>query len=188
MANPNVHDLDVELSFRLQQKAAGEYGETLRTISLNGDAEVARAAFQAAVRCYPHERWLLLWGSYIVEKYEPRTLAKKPPTRRNCGASQDRPIGVAQSARRTTERNRRSRCCGPTTASRNYYTTTIRNCDAVTFNSVRGARFEFRFWSGARDLNPGPLGPEFHGRPSRPRLLRLSNSKSPTTEGQFTLV
>ena len=31
----------------------------------------ARAAFQAAVRCYPRERWRLLWGAYIVEKYEP---------------------------------------------------------------------------------------------------------------------
>jgi hypothetical protein len=71
VANPNVHGLDKELSFRVQQTALGEYGETLRTISLNGNAEVARAAFQAAVRCYPHERWRLLWGAYIVEKYEP---------------------------------------------------------------------------------------------------------------------
>ena len=72
VANPNLHDLDKELTFRVQQKAFGEYGETLRTISLNGNAEVARAAFQAAVRSYPRERWLLLWGSYIVEKYEPK--------------------------------------------------------------------------------------------------------------------
>jgi len=50
----------------------GEYGETLRIISLNGNAEIARPAFQAAVRCHPGERWLLLWGSYIVEKYEPK--------------------------------------------------------------------------------------------------------------------
>jgi hypothetical protein len=72
VANPDVHGLDAELSFRVQQKAFGEYGETLRTISLNGNAEIARAAFQAAVRSYPRERWLLLWGSYIVEKYEPK--------------------------------------------------------------------------------------------------------------------
>ena len=67
-----MHDLDAEFSFRVQQKAFGEYGETLRTVSLNGNAEIARAAFQAAVRSYPRERWLLLWGSYIVEKYEPK--------------------------------------------------------------------------------------------------------------------
>ena len=72
VANPNVHGLDKELSFRVQQTASGEYGETLRTISLNGNAEIARAAFQAALRCYPHERWRLLWGAYIVEKYEPQ--------------------------------------------------------------------------------------------------------------------
>jgi hypothetical protein len=72
VANPNVHDLDKELSFRVQQTAVGERGETLRTISLNGNAEIARAAFQAAVRSYPRERWLLFWGSYIVEKYEPK--------------------------------------------------------------------------------------------------------------------
>ena len=71
VANPNVHGLDRELSFRVQQTALGEHGETLRTISLNGNAEVARAAFQGAVRCYPNQRWLLLWGAYIVEKYEP---------------------------------------------------------------------------------------------------------------------
>jgi hypothetical protein len=71
VANPNVHGFDKELTFRVQQTAIGEYGETLRTISLNGNAEVARAAFNAAVRCYPGQRWLLLWGSYIVEKYEP---------------------------------------------------------------------------------------------------------------------
>jgi hypothetical protein len=71
VANPEVHDLEKELTFRVQQKAHGEYGETLRTISLNGNADVARAAFEAAVRCYPQTRWLLLWGSYIIEKYEP---------------------------------------------------------------------------------------------------------------------
>jgi hypothetical protein len=71
VANPEVHGLDKELTFRVQQTTRGEYGETLRTISLNGNAEVARAAFQAAVRCYPRERWLLLWGAYVVEKYEP---------------------------------------------------------------------------------------------------------------------
>jgi hypothetical protein len=48
----------------------------LRTISLNGNADVARAAFAAAVRCYPHARWLLPWQSYIVEKYE---LVKSEP-------------------------------------------------------------------------------------------------------------
>jgi hypothetical protein len=72
VANPEVHGPDKELAFRVQQTAQGEYGEAVRTISLNGNAEVARAAFEAAVRCYPKEKWLLLLGSYVVDKYEPR--------------------------------------------------------------------------------------------------------------------
>jgi hypothetical protein len=64
--------LDKDFSFRVQQTAVGEYGEALRTISLNGNADVTRAAFQAAVKCYPDQKWLLLWRSSVVEKYEPR--------------------------------------------------------------------------------------------------------------------
>jgi hypothetical protein len=45
VANPDVHGLDKDLTFRAQQTAFGEYGETLRTISLNGNVEVARGAF-----------------------------------------------------------------------------------------------------------------------------------------------
>ena len=56
----------------MQQKAFGEYGETLRTISLNGNLEVGRAAFRAAVQCYPNVPWLLLWGAYVVERHEPK--------------------------------------------------------------------------------------------------------------------
>ena len=73
VASPNVKDADQELTLRVRQKALGEGGETLRTISLEGDMEVARATFRVAVRCYPRVRWLLLWGSYIVERYEPKT-------------------------------------------------------------------------------------------------------------------
>ncbi len=32
--------------------------------------------------------------------------------------------------------------------------------------SRRSPRFEYDFWSGARDLNPGPHGPELGGNPS----------------------
>jgi hypothetical protein len=35
----------------------------------------ARGAFNAAVRCYPSRRWMLLWGSYIVERYDPPKVA-----------------------------------------------------------------------------------------------------------------
>jgi len=75
VAHPNVSDVDKELTFRVQQQAFGGHGETIRIISLNGNKDVALAAFGAAVRCYPTERWLLLWGAYIVEKHEPEKTA-----------------------------------------------------------------------------------------------------------------
>jgi hypothetical protein len=51
VARPNVHDLENELTFRVQQTEIGSHGETLHTISLEGDMEVARATFRVAVRC-----------------------------------------------------------------------------------------------------------------------------------------
>jgi hypothetical protein len=33
-------------------------------------------------------------------------------------------------------------------------------------NSTYGSSFEFNTWSGARDLNPGPHGPEIYAVPS----------------------
>jgi hypothetical protein len=71
VAHPNVNDVDKELQFKVQQIGPGEYGETLRTISLNGNVDVGRAAFEAALRCYPKEKWFLLWGSYVVARYDP---------------------------------------------------------------------------------------------------------------------
>jgi hypothetical protein len=74
VANPNVHGLDKDLTFKVQELALGpeSFPETLRTISLNGNIEVARGAYSAAIRCYPKRRWLLLWGSYIVDQYDPK--------------------------------------------------------------------------------------------------------------------
>ena len=73
VANPNVHGLDKELTFRVKEVDTADvaFPEELRAISLNGNIEVARGAFEAAVRCYPQRRWMLLWGSYIVENYVP---------------------------------------------------------------------------------------------------------------------
>jgi hypothetical protein len=39
----------------------------LRTLSLNGNIELARAAFETARKIYPNDRLVLLWGSYVVE-------------------------------------------------------------------------------------------------------------------------
>jgi hypothetical protein len=38
---------------------------------MNGNVEVGRAAFDAAVRVYPKDRWMFIWGGYIVARYEP---------------------------------------------------------------------------------------------------------------------
>src|SRR6266550_7100130 len=43
---------------------------------------------------------------------------------------------------------------------KNYYTTTTDDRDAVALAALTAGWFEFEFWSGARDLNPGPHGPE----------------------------
>lgn len=75
--NPNVHGLDKELTFRVEQldeKADPEgYPEMFRSLSLNCSMQLARAAFDAACKCYPNRRLILKWGSWIVEKYEPVT-------------------------------------------------------------------------------------------------------------------
>lgn len=73
--NPNVHGLDKELTFRVEQldeKADAEtHPELFRSLSLNCSINLARAAFEAACKCYPTRRLILKWGGYIVERYEP---------------------------------------------------------------------------------------------------------------------
>jgi hypothetical protein len=69
--NPNVHGLDKDLTFRVEQVRPGAHDETLRSISLNGNIDVGRAAFFAAVKHYPNSHWILKWGGYIVERYDP---------------------------------------------------------------------------------------------------------------------
>lgn len=73
MRNPNVHGLDKELTFRVFQLQVTdqEYPETLRTISMNGNASVARGAFFAAGKAYPNYRWILKWGMMVLERYDP---------------------------------------------------------------------------------------------------------------------
>src|SRR5689334_8570188 len=59
------------------------------------------------------------------------------------------------------------------------------NCDTAVIRrpsrTSRDAQFVFRFWSGARDLNPGPHGPEPCALPNcaSPRLDRSYDSDGP---------
>jgi hypothetical protein len=73
--NPNVHGLDKDLTFRVEQLdehvPEDQYPEMFRALSLNCSVTLARAAFQAACRCYPTRRLILKWGGFILERYEP---------------------------------------------------------------------------------------------------------------------
>ena len=69
--NPNVHGLDKEMGFRIEDIGEGELPSINRAISLNCSAEVARGAFAAAKKAYPNRRMRLKWGSYILDRYDP---------------------------------------------------------------------------------------------------------------------
>jgi hypothetical protein len=66
VSNPNAADIAKELPFKVRQFVA-HTEEPLRTVSLNGNIELARAAFEAAKRIYPNDRFTLLWGNWAVE-------------------------------------------------------------------------------------------------------------------------
>ena len=70
VANPNAPELAKDLPFKVRSFAPGSQ-EALRTISLNGNIEIARAAFDAARKLYPNDRWVLLWGSWVVDDTMP---------------------------------------------------------------------------------------------------------------------
>ena len=70
ISNPNAPELAKELPFKVSAFTPGSQ-DMLRTISLNGNMEVARAAFEAAKKLYPGDRWVLLWGSWVVEDTMP---------------------------------------------------------------------------------------------------------------------
>lgn len=57
------------MAARLGRKARAP--ETLRVISVNGNISVDHAAFDKTILMFPTETWLLIWGGYIVHKYEP---------------------------------------------------------------------------------------------------------------------
>jgi hypothetical protein len=78
--SPNVHGLDKEMGYRVEQldeKGDPEgWPELFRALSLNCSITLARAAFEAACKCYPTKRLVLKWGGVVVERYEPRSANK----------------------------------------------------------------------------------------------------------------
>ena len=75
ISSSNTPDVAKELTFRVEGYVAGTRNR-FRTISLNGNIEVARAAYEATVKLFPNDRWLLLWGAYVVEDSKPLPLGE----------------------------------------------------------------------------------------------------------------
>lgn len=69
--NPNLHDLDRELSFRVLELGPGYYGETLRTVSASANLTIAHGAFQAAIKQKPTSAWLLQYPGGVAGRYDP---------------------------------------------------------------------------------------------------------------------
>lgn len=70
VSNPNSADVAKDLPFKVRQ-FIGKSDELLRTLSLNGNIELARGAFEVAKRIYPNDRLVLLWGNWVVEDTNP---------------------------------------------------------------------------------------------------------------------
>lgn len=71
MHNPNLHELDRDLSFRVVELGPGYYPETLRTVSANANLSLGRAALQAAVKQNPNGTWLLKYLGGVAGRYDP---------------------------------------------------------------------------------------------------------------------
>jgi predicted esterase YcpF (UPF0227 family) len=63
--NPNLHDLDRDLSYRVVELAPGYYGDTLRIVSANANLSL-RAVLQAAVKQNPNRSWLLKYPGDVA--------------------------------------------------------------------------------------------------------------------------
>ena len=66
VSNPNAPEVAKELPYRVRQ-FVGHSDKLLRTVSLNGNIDLARAAFEAAKKIYPEDRLVLQWGSWVVK-------------------------------------------------------------------------------------------------------------------------
>ena len=70
VSSPNAPEVAKELPFKVRQ-FIGHSDRLLRTVSLNGNIDLARAAFEAAKKIYPEDRFVLLWGSWVIEDSMP---------------------------------------------------------------------------------------------------------------------
>lgn len=71
LRNPNLHELDDELRFRVIQKTPEYYGETLRTVAACANLGIADAALKEAARQDPKSYWLLIYPGGVAGRHEP---------------------------------------------------------------------------------------------------------------------
>jgi hypothetical protein len=71
LRNPNLHELDDQLRFRVIQKTPEYYGETLRTVAACANLSLGHAALREAVRQDPKSYWLLLYPGGVAGRHEP---------------------------------------------------------------------------------------------------------------------
>lgn len=69
--NPNVHELDRDLRFRVIQRAPEYYGEQLRIVSANANLSLGHAALKEAIRQDPKSGWVLLYPGGVAGRYDP---------------------------------------------------------------------------------------------------------------------
>ena len=71
LCNPNLHDLEKDLHFRVLQFGPGQYGQTWRVVSASANSTLGQDAFRSAVKHYPNCRWLLKWHGGVAGRYDP---------------------------------------------------------------------------------------------------------------------
>ena len=72
ISSSNTPDVAAELTFRVEG-FIGRSSMPMRTMSLNGNITVARAAYEATLKLYPNDRWILTWGGVVVADSMPPT-------------------------------------------------------------------------------------------------------------------
>ncbi len=70
LANPNLPDTPLELSFRIEQWDRHR-DAICWTVCATSSLYMAHGAFQAAVESYPEDRWTLRNRAHVIRKHEP---------------------------------------------------------------------------------------------------------------------
>jgi hypothetical protein len=73
VANPNLPDVENSLTFRVEKWDRHDQHVTW-LVSLNSTVTVALAAYEAAVRMYPDDRWTLRQGIHVIRQHVPENL------------------------------------------------------------------------------------------------------------------